>query len=278
MVRIITDTTACLQPETVLKYQIPVIPQVINFGNESYLEGVDMDTAAFMERLKSAPELPKTSAPPPELFFKEFEKLVPLGEPILCIHPSGEVSGTVRSAQVAAGEFPGADIRIIDTRVIASPLASMVELAAHWACEGMDADNIEMRIHAMIPCCRIYFLVSTLEYLAKGGRIGGATALLGSVLRIKPILTFVEGRVDTFDKERTQNHALSRLKNLAVGQVSGPNAYLTVMHAGVPEQGQALAEDLKAKLGLSEVPIHHMPPAIVTHGGPGILGVGFFLN
>jgi DegV family protein with EDD domain len=278
MVRIITDTTACLQPETVLKYQIPVIPQVINFGNESYLEGVNMDTAAFMERLKSAPELPKTSAPPPELFIKEFEKLVPLGEPILCIHPSSEVSGTVRSAQVAAGEFPGADIRIIDTRIIASPLASMVELAAHWACEGMDADNIEMRIHAMIPCCRIYFLVSTLEYLAKGGRIGGATALLGSVLRIKPILTFVEGRVDTFDKERTQNHALSRLKNLAVRQVSGPNAYLTVMHAGVPEQGQALAEDLKAKSGLSEVPIHHMPPAIVTHGGPGILGVGFFLN
>jgi DegV family protein with EDD domain len=278
MVRIITDTTACLQPETVLKYQIPVIPQVINFGNESYLEGVDMDTAAFMERLKSAPELPKTSAPPPELFIKEFEKLVPLGEPILCIHPSSEVSGTVRSAQVAAGEFPGADIRIIDTRVIASPLASLVELAAGWAGEGMDADKIEMHIHAMIPCCRIYFLVSTLEYLAKGGRIGGATALLGSVLRIKPILTFVEGRVDTFDKERTQNHALSRLKNLAVSQVSGPNAYLTVMHAGVPEQGQALAEDLKAKLGISEVPIHHMPPAIVTHGGPGILGVGFFLN
>jgi DegV family protein with EDD domain len=278
MVRIITDTTACLQPETVLKYQIPVIPQVIHFGNDSYLEGVDMDTAAFLERLQSAPELPKTSAPPPELFIKEFEKLVPLGDPILCIHPSSEVSGTVRSAQVAAGEFPGADIRIIDTRVIASPLASMVELAAGWAGEGMDADKIEMRVHAMIPCCRIYFLVSTLEYLAKGGRIGGATALLGSVLRIKPILTFIEGRVDTFDKERTQNHALSRLKNLAVRQVSGTNAYLTVMHAGVPEQGQALAEDLKAKLGLSEVPIHHMPPAIVTHGGPGILGVGFFLN
>lgn len=278
MVQIIADTTACLQPETVQKYRIPVIPQVINFKNESYLEGVDMDIATFMQRLKAAPELPKTAAPPPELFIKEFEKLVPLGEPILCIHPSTEVSGTVRSAQVAAAEFPGADIRVIDTRIVASPLATLVELAARWASEGMDADSIEMRIQAMIPCCRIYFLVTTLEYLQKGGRIGGATALLGSVLRIKPILTFVDGRVDTFEKERTQNHAVNRLKNLAIRQVSSPDSYLTVMHAGVPEQGQALADDLKSQLGLADVPIHHMPPAIVTHGGPGILGVGFFLN
>jgi DegV family protein with EDD domain len=278
MVQIITDTTACLQAETVKKYQIPVIPQVINFGNESYLEGIDMDTEAFMQRLKASPELPKTAAPPPELFIKEFERLVPLGEPILCIHPSTEVSGTVRSAQVAAAEFPDADIRVIDTRIIASPLATMVELAARWASEGMDADSIEMRVQSMIPCCRIYFMVSTLEYLAKGGRIGGASALLGSVLQIKPILTFVDGRVDTFEKERTHNHAVNRLKNLVIRQVAGADAYLTVMHAGVPEQGNALAEDLKSKLGLSIVPIHHMPPAIVTHGGPGILGVGFFLR
>jgi DegV family protein with EDD domain len=278
MVQIITDTTACLQQEIVSKYQIPVISQVINFGNDSYLEGIDMDTAAFMQRLKTSPELPKTAAPPPELFIKEFERLVPLGESILCIHPSTEVSGTVRSAQVAAAEFPGADIRVIDTRIIASPLATLVELAARWAAEGMDIDSIEMRLRSMIPCCRIYFMVSTLEYLAKGGRIGGASALLGSVLQIKPILTFVDGRVDTFEKERTHNHAVNRLKNLVIRQVTGQDAYLTVMHAGAPEQGQALADDLKSRLGLLNVPIHHMPPAIVTHGGPGILGVGFFLR
>ncbi len=237
-----------------------------------------MDISAFLQRLKSSPELPKTAAPPPELFIKEFEKLAPLGEPILCIHPSTEVSGTVRSAQVAAAEFPEADIRVIDTRIIASPLATLVELAAGWASEGLDADSIETRIQSMIPCCRIYFMVSTLEYLSKGGRIGGAAALLGSVLQIKPILTFVDGRVDTYEKERTHNHAVNRLKNLVIRQVSSPQAYLTIMHAGVPEQGQALANDLKAKLGLTDVPIHHMPPAIVTHGGPGILGVGFFLS
>jgi DegV family protein with EDD domain len=278
MVKIITDTTACLQTETIHKYAIPVIPQVINFGNESFLEGVEMDLDTFMQRLKTAPELPKTAAPPPELFIQEFERLVPLGEPIVCIHPSTEVSGTVRSAQVAAAEFPQANIRVIDTRIIASPLATLVELAAQWAAEGCDADTIEARIQAMIPRCRIYFLVSTLEYLIKGGRIGGASALLGSVLQIKPILTFVNGQVDTFEKARTQNHAVNRLKELAIRQFPKSNGYLTVMHAGVPEQGQILAEDLKSKLGLPQVPVHHMPPAIVTHGGPGVLGVGFFLS
>lgn len=278
MVKIITDTTACMLPETVQKYNIPVIPQVINFGNDSFLEGVEMDIATFMKRLKISPELPKTAAPPPELFIKEFERLVPLGEPIICIHPSIEVSGTVRSAQVAAGEFPQADIRIIDTRVIASPLATMVELAAQWATEGCNADTIETRIRSMIPRCRIYFLVSTLEYLIKGGRIGGASALVGSVLQIKPILTFTNGQVNQFEKARTQKHAINRLKELVIHQAPKSGAYLTVMHAGVPEQGQELAADLKSALGLADVPVHHMPPAIVTHGGPGILAVGFFMS
>lgn len=278
MVKIITDTTACMLPEIAQKYAIPVIPQVINFGNESFLEGVEIDVTTFMQRLKTSPELPKTAAPPPELFIKEFERLVPTGEPILCIHPSTEVSGTVRSAQVAAAEFPQADIRIIDTRSIASPIAIMVELAAQWAEEGCDADTIERRVRAMIPRARIYFLVSTLEYLAKGGRIGGASALLGTVLQIKPILTFVDGQVNQFEKARTHNHAVNRLKELVIRQMPKSDAYVTVLHAGVPERGQELANDLKSKLELADVPVHHMPPAIITHAGPGILGVGFFLS
>ncbi len=279
MVKIITDTTACLHDETARRYQIPVIPQVINFGNESYLEGIDMDTDTFMQRLKSSSELPKTAAPPPELFIKEFERLVPMGETILCIHPSAEVSGTVRSAEIAAKEFPSADIRIIDTRVVSSPLATMVELAARWADTGVNANTIEAQIRAMIPRCRIYFMVATLEYLARGGRIGGAAALLGSMLQIKPILTFEDGKVNQFDKERTKNNALGRIKDLVTRQTSPvQECYLTVMEAGVPDQGQALAEDLRIKLGLSSVPVHKMPPAIVTHAGPGILGVGFFVR
>jgi DegV family protein with EDD domain len=277
MVRMITDTTACLHPSIARRYNIPVIPQVINFGEESFLEGLDIDIPTFMDKLRSSSELPKTAAPPPELFAKEFERMVPSGEPILCIHPSIEVSGTVRSAQVAALDFPEADIRVIDTRCISSPLGVMVEQAAIWAEGGKSADEIEAHLQGMIARCRIYFLVSTLEFLAKGGRIGGASALLGSLLQIKPILTFKDGRVHPFEKARTMRNALARLKEIVSAEIAkDESGFPTVMHAGVPEQGQALADDLAKRLGLPCIPVCDMPPAIVTHGGPGILGVGFF--
>lgn len=279
MVKIITDTTAGLPLEIAKRYDIPIIPQVINFGEESYLEGVEIDQAEFLRRLKSSPTLPKTAAPPPELFRTEFRRLVPLGEPILCIHPSSVVSGTVRSAMVAAMDFPEADIRIIDTRLIASPLATLVELAARWAEDGLGVDEIEARLKAMIPRCRIYFLVDTLEYLAKGGRIGGASALLGSVLKIKPILTICDGRVEPFEKERTHKRAMNRLKELALeGCPPGGEGYLSVMHAGAPEEARELADELGEKLRQPEVPILNVPPAIITHGGPGILAVAYFVK
>jgi DegV family protein with EDD domain len=277
MVKIITDTTSCLGEEFSRKYDVPIIPQVINFGEQSYLEGSEMDIDAFMERLKRSSQLPKTSAPPPELFVETFAKLVPLGEPILCIHPSSDVSGTVRAAVVAARDFPDADIRVIDTRSVASPLATMAVLAAEWAKAGMSADGIETRVNEMIPRCRIYFLVSTLEYLAKGGRIGGAAALLGNVLQIKPILSFREGKVDQYERERTSKRALRRLVEIVLEQYPRDKpGYLSVMHAGVHAQGLALAKEFTAKLNLENVPVYSVPPAIVTHGGPGILGVGFF--
>ena len=277
MVKIITDTTSCLSPEIARLYQIPVIPQVIYFGEESYLEGIDMDSAGFLARLKSNKSLPKTAAPPPELFIKEFARLVPLGEPILCIHPSSEVSGTVRSATIAAQDFPEADIRIVDTRVIASPLGTMVEQAAKWAAEGSDIETILARLKDLSARCRIYFLVDTLEYLARGGRIGQASALLGSVLQIKPILALKDGKIDSYEKERTHRKAVARLKEIVCEQASNQSqAMITVMEVSALEEARALANDLGAALNQAEVPISHLPPAIITHAGPGVLAVGFF--
>jgi DegV family protein with EDD domain len=278
MVKIITDTTSCLSLEVAQKYDISIIPQVITFGEESYLEGQDMDITTFMKRLRSSRELPKTAAPPHDLFIKEFLQVVPSGEPILCIHPSIEVSGTVRSAEVAKREFPGADIRIIDTRTVASPLGTMVELAAQWVEKGDTADAIESSLNKYIKRCKVYFLVTTLEYLIKGGRIGGASALIGSVLQIRPILTIQDGRVNVYEKERTDRRALSRLKEIVVNQIPHDGTgLLSVMHAGVPEEGHALADDLSKLINQPNIPVVNVPPAITTHGGPGILGVGFFI-
>ncbi len=278
MIHIVTDTTSGLPQEIVSRYHIPVIPQIINFGNQSFYEGIQIDNAKFMQMLVAAKELPKTAAPPPELFVQQFNTLVPMGGTIFCIHPSAEVSGTVRSALTAAQEFPSADIRVIDTRTVGSPLATLVELAARWASEGDDADLIEKRINQMIPRNRLYFLVDTLEYLAKGGRIGGAAALLGSVLKIKPILAMVDGRVDQFEKERTQKRAINRLSELVKTQAARDGkAYISVMHAAVPNLARDFANTLCNEFNLSDVPILDVPPAIVTHGGPGILAAAFFI-
>jgi DegV family protein with EDD domain len=118
-----------------------------------------------------------------------------------------------------------------------------------------------------------------LEFLARGGRIGGAAALLGSVLQIKPILTFTDGRVDQFEKTRTHKRGVARLKSLVLEQIPrDERGHLSVMHASAPEEARSLADDLCAQLDLPGVPILDVPPAIVTHGGPGILGVGFFVS
>jgi DegV family protein with EDD domain len=278
MVQIITDSTACLPATYVQEHQIPVIPQIVSFGNESYYEGIEIDLPTFMQRLKTSAELPKTAAPPPELFRAEFERLAPLEETILCLHPSSEVSGTVRSASVAALDFPGADIRIIDTRTAAAPLATLVRLAVEWAESGQHSDEIETRIRALIPRGRIFFLVATLEYLAKGGRIGGAAALLGSMLQIKPILTLREGRVEPYEKARTHKHAVARLIEILGAQIPRDrDPHLSVMHADAAGEARSLAGDLGRRFGVNEIPLYDLPPAIVVHGGPGILGASFFL-
>jgi DegV family protein with EDD domain len=232
-----------------------------------------------MDRLRKSSSLPKTAAPPPELFRREFERLVPYGEPILCIHPSCEVSGTIRSASVAAQDFPEADIRIIDSRLLAAPVLAMVKTAISLAEAGNEIDTVERHVRSMIPRNRIFFMVDTLDYLAKGGRIGGASALLGNLLQIKPILTMKDGKVEPFEKQRTHSRALARMIELTSEQFTGnEDSYLYVMHSDAKAEAEQLANSLSKCFDSNDIPIIDLPPAIVVHGGPGILAISFFIN
>jgi DegV family protein with EDD domain len=279
MIRIITDTTSGLPLSLAAERGIPVLPQIIIFGEESYRDDTEMDTARFLERLRSSPVLPTTAAPGPALFVPVFERLLAEGaQTIICLHPSTDLSGTVRGATVAAQDLPQADIRVVDTRTVAGPLAELVLLADRWAREGMDADTIIARVHEMVARQRVYFVVDTLEFLRRGGRIGGAQALLGGVLQIKPILTLRDGRVEPFEQQRTHKRALARLRELVWEECPrSTEAHLCVMHADAEAEARALAEEFSAGFGLEEVPIYLLPPAVVTHAGPGVLAVSFFV-
>jgi DegV family protein with EDD domain len=278
MITIVADTTSGLPRETTTRLGIPLIPQIVMFGEDSYRDDTELDTAAFLQKLKASKELPKTAAPPPALYNPIYEEAKRRGDSVIVIAPSAKVSGTVRAATVAAQDFPGLDVRVVDSLTIAGNLASLVLMAHEWARSGADADTIVNRLNDWIARGRIYFLVNTLEYLQKGGRIGGAKALLGELLQVKPILTIREGQVEPFEQQRTKKRALARLVEVVEEQCpKSAEARLCVMQADAPDAAQALAADLGSRMNLTGLPIYELPPAIVVHGGPGALAVGFFV-
>lgn len=277
-VRIVTDTTAVLPPEYIAAHPIEVIPQVVLFGETSFLEDRELSFEEFIVKLKASAELPKTAAPPIQTAEEAFRRQLAHADTVIALHPSAELSGTVRSATLAKEQsFPGADIRILDTRQIGANLATLVQLAEQWAEAGEDADTILERLEAMIPRARVYFLVDTLEYLQKGGRIGAASALLGTALQIKPILCMNNGRIEAFEKVRTHQKAFERLKEIVRDEIRDPiSAYLSVGHADRLQDAQRLAEELCAQYTLENIPIYKMGASITTHAGPGVLKVAFF--
>ncbi|MGA2503685.1 MAG: DegV family protein [Anaerolineales bacterium] len=279
MVKIVADTTSGLPREMMKSLNIPLIPQIVIFGEESYRDDTELDTAAFLTKLKACKELPKTAAPPPALYNPIFAEARKQSESVIVIAPSAKVSGTVRAAEVAAQDFPDVDIHVVDSLSVAGNLASLVLLADEWARSGLDADSIVHRLKDWIGRGRIYFLVNTLEYLQKGGRIGGAKAMIGKMLQVKPILCVSGGQVEPFEQQRTKKRALARLLEIVEDQCpKNLEAHLCVMQADAMVEAGELVAELKSRVNLASIPIYELPPAIVVHGGPGVLAVGFFVH
>jgi DegV family protein with EDD domain len=278
MTIIIADTTCGLPRALLEKRGIPVIPQIVIFGDDSFHDDREMDTASFLQKLKASPTLPKTSAPEPPLYYPLFKAAQEKGESVIVVAPTSKASGTVRSAQTAALEFPNVDIRVVDTQTVSCNLASLVLVADDMAKAGKSADEIVAKLNDMIPRGRLYFVVDTLEYLAKGGRIGGAKRLLAELLEIKPILQVKDGQVESFEQHRTKKRALARLVDVVVeGCKGGEEAHLCVLQVAAEKEVESLVQELKSKVPVSEIPIYELPPAIVVHAGPRAMGVGFFL-
>ncbi len=231
MITIVADTTSSIPVPLAERLGIPYIPQIIIFGDETFRDDHELDSKTFIQRLRASATLPKTAAPPPALYNPVYESYATEGNTVIVLAPSEDVSGTFRSAEVAAADYPGRDIRIVDTRTVGSGLGSIVLQAYEWAQSGLDADAIITGVKDMSRRQKVFFIVDTLEYLHKGGRIGGAKMLVGSLLQVKPILQLLNGRIEPLESQRTKRKAVARIKELVAAECPrNDGAKLTVMH------------------------------------------------
>jgi DegV family protein with EDD domain len=277
MICIVADTTCSLPLPVLREMGVTVLPQFIVFGEESFRDDTELTTDAFLAKLRSFAALPKTAAPPPSLYAPVYRELLARGDTVLVLCPSGELSGTLRSAQIAAQEFPGAPLHVVDMRTIAGMLGAAVLLADTWARKGMPIRELLERLEELKALQRTYFVVGTLEFLHRGGRIGGAKRLVGEMLQVKPILRLQDGRVEAFEQQRTSKRALARLQELIINECpKGEGSFLCIMQADSKEAAKEVAGNLKANLGLNDIPVYEQPPAIIVHAGPGTLAVGYY--
>ncbi len=279
MIHVVTDSTASVPPELVQQCGIHVVPQIVNFGGETFRAGVDLSIDEFYRRLAVAQDLPTTSQPSAGDFYELFRRLTADGSTVLAIVVSNDLSGTYLSAQGAKGMLPDADIHVIDSRSVSAPLGFTVVEAARMAQAGADLEAIKARVAQMSAGFHIYFLVDTLEYLRRGGRIGGAAALLGTALKMKPILAIQNGRVEPFERVRTKAKATARLLELVLlgldPQRDG-KIYLAMVHGNAYDQAAALHAQLVKEFRPAETMLIDLTPAIATHSGPGVLAVAFY--
>jgi len=277
VIKIVTDSGSGIAPETAQQYGILVVPLYVHFGTETFRDGVDIQLPEFLSRLQSFPQLPTTSQPSAGDFLEVYKSLTADGSEVISIHLSAKLSGTVASACAAQEMLPGAHIHVVDSRFISAPQAMMVVEAARMAAAGQSTEAILARLDQFIAGSRIYFVVDTLEYLQKGGRIGKAAALLGTALQMKPILMLQDGIVEAKERIRTKNKAILRLRELAVEETAGRSCrYLGILHAAALEEARQLEDELVSQLMPAETIMDEVGPVIATHTGPGVVGVAFY--
>jgi len=280
-IALVTDSTAYLPPEQVRRYRVQVIPVYIHFHGETYRDGVDMDAETFYRRLKSAPKLPTTSQPSAGDFVDLYRRLSGEADTIVSIHICSDLSGTVASALAArqmllAEMADPPEVYVVDSRTTVCGLALLVCAAAQAVAAGLSAPQVVQRVEVLASRLLTIFVLATLEYLRKGGRIGGATALVGSVLQIKPVLYLNEGRIDVLEKVRAARRAKRRLLQIVAERAGGRPIHAAVVHAQAPEEAERIRQHLADRLDCRELFVVEFSPAIATHVGPGTVGVAFY--
>ncbi|MGB7606464.1 MAG: DegV family protein [Lutisporaceae bacterium] len=275
-VRIITDTM-CDVPEAYVKqYNIRVMPLTVHFGNESYKDGIDITKEEFYAKLEVSENLPTTSQVSPVEFLDVFKEELDKGNEIVCINGSSKMSGTYNSAVLAKNQLESEKIHIIDSEGITLGAGMLAIKAARLAEQGMDAEAIRNEITSSVKSMKYFYIVDTLKYLHKGGRISLSANVLGSILNIKPILTINDGKLVLIEKARGIKKALTVMFNIIKdngwsleGKVVGIN------HTIAPENFKLLEEYLVSEYNVKEIIRGEVGSVVATHAGPGAVAIYF---
>jgi DegV family protein with EDD domain len=277
-VAIIADSTAYLPDDIVKANNLTITPQVLIWGEEIFQDGVNIQPDEFYRKLEHAKTMPTTSQVAIVDMKAAFEKLLDAGYDVLGIFISSKLSGTVQSAVQAKEMLPNAanKIAIVDSLSTSMAMGFHIMTVARAAQAGAGlAECQQLAIDAQ-KHTGVFFVVDTLEFLRRGGRIGGAQALLGSALNIKPVLTLVEGSIETADKVRTKGKAIERMVDLVAEKVAGRTPVrVATLHANAEDDARALLDTAAIRLNAVEKIISSVSPVIGTHTGPGTIGLAF---
>lgn len=276
-VGLVGDSTCDLGPDWFTQHDVRLVPLKVLFGQETYLDWVELTPEGFYEKLAAAATLPKTSQPSPADFAAAYNELAQAGcEEIVSIHLTSALSGTFESATMAAADSP-VPVRIVDTRTVSQATGLVIKIAAEARDAGKSAEEIEAAARHAADNARLFFVLDTLEYLVKGGRAGKAAGLAASVLNIKPILTFnSEGTIEPFKKVKGLKKALAELADHVAKDADGSTVRLSILHGAAPH----IADQMRAALEQAGVSyeldtVESVGAVIGTYAGPGAVGVAY---
>jgi DegV family protein with EDD domain len=271
-IAIVTDSTCDLPKKVVEKYNISVVPLNVHFGEETFLDGIDLQSDEFFQKLINSDIHPTTSQPSVGRFLETYNDLLKTYDYIISIHISDKLSATFNTALQASNQLSNKKIQIIDSKNGTLGLGSLVHKIAILNESEDDFDSLVTKSQNLVEKAEFFGLVPTLEYLAKGGRIGKAQKFFGSLLKVKPILSAVNGEIDSVGKVRTLNKGIDYIVDIVR---ENKIETLFVVHANYLERANLLIEKLDGIIDKKNIVISEFGPVVGTHLGPGAFGVGF---
>lgn len=275
---IVTDSTANLPEDQQAKYNVPTIPLNVHWGEDTFLDGVTLKADAFYKLITERKDFPKTSQPSVGVFIDFFKSVAEKYETdtILGIFVSSDLSGTMASAIQAKAELPDMHIELVDSRSVSMGLGLQVLAALRAEEQGKNLQETMEIVQSCYDNSHVIFAVDTLEYLHRGGRIGGAARLLGSALNLKPVLTIEGGRVESLEKVRSRRKSLNRVLEIVTERTGGqPPVEVSIIQAVAEDEAVVLRDLVIEQLKPGRISICTLTPVVGTHGGPGTLGIAF---